>query len=139
MFFPTSMIALMAPFRNYYCYYYYYYCISGDSKDIRSLSDIKLLSLKSYLFITVENVSRCIDTLNLYPYRIFLYDHHHHMAVQPKSVPVLPCWGFVIITFLQGWIVSPAPNPQPGGPGLCIYDPRRQGGPAIPPGTGYPF
>jgi hypothetical protein len=48
-------------------------------------------------------------------------------------------WGFLTITFLQGWIVSPAPNPQPGGPGLRIYDPRRQGGPDIPPGTGYPF
>jgi hypothetical protein len=50
-----------------------------------------------------------------------------------------PLWGFVTVTFLRGWIVSPAPNPQPGGPGLRIYDPRRQGGPAIPPGTGYPF
>jgi hypothetical protein len=41
--------------------------------------------------------------------------------------------GFVTVTFVQGWIVSPAPNPQPGGPGLRIYDPRRQGDPAIPP------
>jgi hypothetical protein len=64
---------------------------------------------------------------------------HHHMALQPKSVPGLPFWGFVTITFLWGWIFSPAPNPQPGGPGLRIYDPRRHGGPAIPPGTGYPF
>jgi hypothetical protein len=47
--------------------------------------------------------------------------------------------GFVTITFLQGWIVSPAPNPEPGRPGLHIYDPQRQGDPAIPPGTGYPF
>jgi hypothetical protein len=39
------------------------------------------------------------------------------------------------MTFPQGWIVSPAPNPQPGGPGLRIYDPRRQGGPAIYPQT----
>jgi hypothetical protein len=31
---------------------------------------------------------------------------------------------FVTITFLQGWIFSPAPYPQPGGPGLRIYDPR---------------
>jgi hypothetical protein len=30
-------------------------------------------------------------------------------------------------------------NPQPGGPGLHIYIPRRLGGPVIPPGTGYPF
>jgi hypothetical protein len=53
--------------------------------------------------------------------------------------PWPPSWFFVTITFLQGWIVSSAPNPQPGGQGLRIYDPRRQGGPAIPPGTGYPF
>jgi hypothetical protein len=54
------------------------------------------------------------------------------MALQPKSGSGLSLWGFVTITFLQGWIVSSAPNPQPGGPGLHIYDPRRQGGPAIP-------
>jgi hypothetical protein len=34
-------------------------------------------------------------------------------------------------SFLQGRVVSPTPNPHPGGPGLCIYIPRRQGG--------YPF
>jgi hypothetical protein len=59
--------------------------------------------------------------------------HHHHMVVQPNSGPGLPCCGFLTVHFLQGWIVSPAPNPQPGGPGLRIYDPRREGGPAIPP------
>jgi hypothetical protein len=46
------------------------------------------------------------------------------MALQPKSGPGLPFWGFLTITFLQGWIVSPAPNPQPGGPSLRICDPR---------------
>jgi hypothetical protein len=66
-------------------------------------------------------------------------DDHHHMALQPNSGPGLPLWGFLTITFLRGWIVSPAPNPQPGRPGLRIHDPRRQGVPAIPPGTGYPF
>jgi hypothetical protein len=45
------------------------------------------------------------------------------MALQPKSGPGLPFWGFVTLTFLQGWIVSPATNLQPGGPGLRIYDP----------------
>jgi hypothetical protein len=55
------------------------------------------------------------------------------MALQPKWGPGLPFWGYVTITFLRGWIVSPAPNPQPGGPGLSIYDPRGQGDPAIPP------
>jgi hypothetical protein len=34
-------------------------------------------------------------------------------------------------SFLQGRIVSPTPNLHPGGPGLCIYIPQRQGG--------YPF
>jgi hypothetical protein len=32
------------------------------------------------------------------------------MALQPNSGPGLPLWGFVTITFLQGWIVNPAPN-----------------------------
>jgi hypothetical protein len=65
---------------------------------------------------------------------------HHHMALQPKSGPDIPFLGFLNNNlYMWGWIVSPAPNPQPGGPGLRIYDPRRQGGPAIPPGTGYPF
>jgi hypothetical protein len=40
-------------------------------------------------------------------------------------------------SFLWCGVVSPTPNPQPGGPDLRIYHPRRQGGPAIPPGTGY--
>jgi hypothetical protein len=39
--------------------------------------------------------------------------------------------GFSTIFFLQGRVVSPTPNPHPGGPGLCIYIPQRQGG--------YPF
>jgi hypothetical protein len=29
--------------------------------------------------------------------------------------------------------------PQPGGPGSRIYIPQEQGGPAIPPGTGFPL
>jgi hypothetical protein len=67
------------------------------------------------------------------------HHHHHHMALQPNSGPGLPFWGFVTITLLRGWIVSSAPNPQPGRPSLRIYDPRTQGGPAVPPGSGYPF
>jgi hypothetical protein len=61
------------------------------------------------------------------------------MALQPNSDPGHPFCGFITITFLQGWIVSPAPNPQPGGPGLRIYDPRIQNGPAIPHALGTPF
>jgi hypothetical protein len=35
--------------------------------------------------------------------------------------------------------VSDSRLPQPGGPGLRIYIPQKQGGPVIPPGTGFPF
>jgi hypothetical protein len=34
-------------------------------------------------------------------------------------------------SFLQGRVVSPTPNPHPGGSGLCIYIPQREGGPVI--------
>jgi hypothetical protein len=34
-------------------------------------------------------------------------------------------------SFLRGKVVSPTPSLHPGGPGLCIYIPQRQGG--------YPF
>jgi hypothetical protein len=61
------------------------------------------------------------------------------MALQLNSGPDLPLWGFLTITFLRGRIVSPVPNPQPEWPRLHIYVPLRQGDPAIPPGSGYPF
>jgi hypothetical protein len=32
-------------------------------------------------------------------------------------------------------VISPTPNPNPGGLGLCIYIPQRQDGPVIPLGT----
>jgi hypothetical protein len=47
--------------------------------------------------------------------------------------------GFLTVDFLLGGVVSPTPNPQPGGPGLHIYIPWRLGGPVIPPGNKYPF
>jgi hypothetical protein len=56
------------------------------------------------------------------------------MTIQPKSGPGLPFLGFLNSNILRGSIVTPAPNPQPGGPGLRIYDPRRQDGQSVPPG-----
>jgi hypothetical protein len=47
---------------------------------------------------------------------IWLYGPNRALA-SPKN------WGCVTITFLRGWIVSPASNLQPGGPGLRIYGP----------------
>jgi hypothetical protein len=42
----------------------------------------------------------------------------------PIRALVSPFLGFLTATFLLGWIVSAASNPQPGGPGLRIYDPE---------------
>jgi hypothetical protein len=34
------------------------------------------------------------------------------MTLQTNSGPGLPLWGYVAITFLQGWIVSPRLTPN---------------------------
>jgi hypothetical protein len=63
------------------------------------------------------------------------------LPVIPQSIWLF--WGhilgFLTVDFFRGGVVSPTPNPQPGGPGLHIYIPWRQGGPVIPPGTEYPL
>jgi hypothetical protein len=41
--------------------------------------------------------------------------------------------------FLKSNVTSLESNPQPGGPGPCIYASQCQGGPVILPGTGFPF
>jgi hypothetical protein len=41
--------------------------------------------------------------------------------------------------FSQSKVVSLASNPQPGGPGPCIYVLKEQSGPIIPPVTGLLF
>jgi hypothetical protein len=102
------------------------------------LSSILCASCTSIIPVLMIPLSYCTQDRNIaFPSSMH---NSYHMALQTKSGPGRPfLGGFVTITFLRGWIVSPAPNPQPGGPGLRIYDPRRQGSPAIPPGTGYPF
>jgi hypothetical protein len=40
--------------------------------------------------------------------------------------------GFLTVDFFRGGVVSPTPNPQPGGPRLHIYIPWRLDGPVIP-------
>jgi hypothetical protein len=68
---------------------------------------------------------------------MWVVELHSSYGSTAQIGPWPPLWVFVTITVLRGWIVSPAPNLQTGGPGLRIYDPRRQSGPAIPWGTGY--
>jgi hypothetical protein len=48
-----------------------------------------------------------------------------------------PCSSdFKTCDVLWGEVVRPLPNPKPGGPGLCIYDPWRLGIQDVPLGTG---
>jgi hypothetical protein len=53
--------------------------------------------------------------------------------------PVFTSFDFTTIIFLQTKVVSLASNPKPGGPDPCVYVPQWQGGPVIPPDTGFPF
>jgi hypothetical protein len=88
----------------------------------------------------------------------YVYHHHHRLDspvwalalfksflhsspfnakfFRPKSVR--PAVAFSDL-FLRDGVVSLTPNAQPGEPGLRIYVPRRKGGPAILPGTGFPL
>jgi hypothetical protein len=50
----------------------------------------------------------------------------------PPQNPAQFFGGFSTIFFLQGRVVSSTPNPHPGGPGLCIYIPQRQGRSSVP-------
>jgi hypothetical protein len=58
-----------------------------------------------------------------------------HPSIHPSNGatahigPWPPQWGSVTAVFLWCGVVSPTPNPRPGGPGLRIYVPRGQGGP----------
>jgi hypothetical protein len=53
--------------------------------------------------------------------------------------PVFTSSDFAKMMLLQSKAVSLASNTQPGVPGLCIYVAHWQGGPVIPPGTGFPL
>jgi hypothetical protein len=84
----------------------------------------------------------------------YLFDHHlHHWQNSPfRAIAFLirfcqlcsflgitssgiHLFGFRNNIFLQSKVVSIASNPQPEGPGLCIYGPQCQGGPVILPDT----
>jgi hypothetical protein len=57
----------------------------------------------------------------------FLGSTAHLRPWLPPQNPAEFLGGFSTIFFLQGTVVSPTPNPHPGGPGLCIYITQRQG------------
>jgi hypothetical protein len=77
------------------------------------------------------------------------YHHHHHWQNGPfwalaflrrfcQIHPVFTSFDFATI-LLQSKFVSLVSNPQPGGPGPCIYVPQWQCVPVILPGTGFTF
>jgi hypothetical protein len=61
------------------------------------------------------------------------------MALQLKSGHGLPFWGFITITFYRAGLLVQRPTPNLEDQASVFMTPWRQGGPAIPPGTGYPF
>jgi hypothetical protein len=83
------------------------------------------------------------------------YNHHHWHNHHHWQTPLLeprPSFedsalfhevstylDFTTIIFLQSKVISLVSNPEPGEPGPCIYVPQWQGGPIIPPGSGFPF
>jgi hypothetical protein len=73
-----------------------------------------------------------------------------HLGLMTRFLLLSDHWGFLLygapsltrgrICFLQCTIYSNVSDlrlPQPRGPGPCIYIPQEQGGPVIPPGTGF--
>jgi hypothetical protein len=51
-------------------------------------------------------------------------------------------WVLACVVSQDSWSYFPPSDsrlPQPGAPGPRIYIPQEQGGPVIPPGTGFPF
>jgi hypothetical protein len=117
---------------------------------LRSILDYKRVGMNEFIFIQILIATNLSD-MKSGLFVTYLHKTYRTLWAQvqwfiiiirlwsPIRALASPAGGFVTITFLQGCIVSPGPNPQPGGPGLRIYDPRRQGGPAIPPDTRYPF
>jgi hypothetical protein len=56
-----------------------------------------------------------------------------------RSDPIFTSLDFVTIFFLQSKVVSLASNPQPGGPGLCIYAPSDREAQIYPKCTRFSF
>jgi hypothetical protein len=73
---------------------------------------------------------------DIYIYIILIYDSFFFLSLAPQPSLGLGLHKIRLnfleasqqFSFLQGRVVSPTPNPHPGGPGLCIYIPQRQGG-----------
>jgi hypothetical protein len=94
-------------------------------------SHISMYFMLNFVAMYVLVIFRCYALVCCVTYSYFV------CKVVSQQLSGIPYLVSEHVKLLQGGVVSPTPNPQPGGPGLCIYNPRRQGGPVIPlaPGT----
>jgi hypothetical protein len=91
-------------------------------------------------FLSIETDLRVLDwhkeiafflSLRIHYYYYYYYYYYYFLGSTAQLRPWPPqnpaefLGGFSTIFFLQGRVVSPTPNPHPGGPGLCIlYSPE---------------
>jgi hypothetical protein len=109
---------------------------------------------------TLVTLSRTIPSLNLRhrepnihvttvrPYPLYKYHHQQQNSPFWATAFLRKFWqiasGFHSLGFCNNFFYRARSSvmhltPQPGGPGLCIYVPQWQGGPAICTGTWFPF
>jgi hypothetical protein len=85
-----------------------------ENRELRKLLCVRIHTVqaeKGHTVLTLVHVpviSECVSSH--FGNKCVVY--HHYMAVQLSSGLGLPCWGFVTINFLRGWIVSPRPTPN---------------------------
>jgi len=73
------------------------------------------MNLKSSLYVHTC-VCTLISQISLMNMSSLAASSHHYQLYSPGWA-LASSWGFIIIFFLRGEVVSLTPNPQPGGPG----------------------
>jgi hypothetical protein len=91
--------------------------LSGIQNHVASIRTTNTHILNSEVSLTIKQ--------DLY------YHHHHRMALQPNLGPGFPFLGFRNNNLFTGLDCWSRAQPSTGGPGIRIYDPRRQGGRSV--------
>jgi hypothetical protein len=92
--------------------------------------------------LTLVSVTTCTTMYSSYHHHIWqnrTFERYSSPESSARFDRVFISSDFATVFFLHSKDVSLASNPQPGGPGPVIYVPQWQGGPVIPPDTGFPF
>jgi hypothetical protein len=93
-------------------------------------------AVKSHVDCTYVIVSNASNTHTRQCFERYRYKSSSSLAPQCYKRTLASSRRFSTSFFLQGEGVSVTPKSQPGGLCLRVYTLRRQGRPAIPPGTG---